>query len=131
VLEATGGRGADLAINTVGGTVFPGVHAFARLRRGASRSSGTSDGVLKARSTLDALHAKRPLRVFGVSNKLRNAEQRAGQRARLRPPDVLPAIAEGGSARSSSARCVRRAPRRQRSGWSRTGTSGKLVLVMP
>jgi NADPH:quinone reductase-like Zn-dependent oxidoreductase len=38
---------------------------------------GYVDGVLKTDFDLEAVHSKR-LRIFGVSNKLRNAEQRAG-----------------------------------------------------
>ena len=56
-------------------------------------SVGYVDGVLKAEIDLDALHARR-LKVFGVSNKLRNADQKAeGIPAFV--ADVLPAIADG------------------------------------
>lgn len=92
VLEATGGRGADLAINTVGGTVFAECMRSLAFE-GRLAIVGYVDGVLKAEVDLDALHAKR-LRVFGVSNKLRNAEQRAGS-VRGFVADVLPAIADG------------------------------------
>jgi NADPH:quinone reductase-like Zn-dependent oxidoreductase len=51
------------------------------------------DGVLKAEMDLEALHAKR-LRLFGVSNRLRSAEQRA-ESARGFARDLLPAIADG------------------------------------
>ena len=50
---------------------------------------GYVDGVLKGEIDLDAVHAKR-LRIFGVSNKLRNAEQRAAT-ARGFTADFLPA----------------------------------------
>jgi NADPH:quinone reductase-like Zn-dependent oxidoreductase len=49
--------------------------------------------VLKAEMDLDALHAKR-LTLFGVSNKLRNAEQRATT-VRGFSEKVLPLIAAG------------------------------------
>lgn len=92
VLQATGGRGADLAVNTVGGTVFAEcVRALAF--EGRLAIVGYVDGVMKAEIDMDALHAKR-LTVFGVSNKLRNAEQRAVS-VRGFVADLLPAIAEG------------------------------------
>jgi NADPH:quinone reductase-like Zn-dependent oxidoreductase len=54
---------------------------------------GYVDGVLKAEIDLQALHAKR-LTLFGVSNKLRSAEQRAaGVPAFV--ADLMPAIAAG------------------------------------
>jgi NADPH:quinone reductase-like Zn-dependent oxidoreductase len=91
-LEATGGRGVDVAINTVGGTVFAEcVRSLAF--EGRLAIVGYVDGVLSAEIDLDTLHAKR-LRVFGVSNKLRNAEQRAGS-VRGFVADILPAIADG------------------------------------
>ena len=91
-LEATGGRGVNVAINTVGGTVFAEcVRSLAF--EGRLAIVGYVDGVLKAEIDLDTLHAKR-LRVFGVSNKLRNAEQRAGS-VRGFVADILPAIADG------------------------------------
>ena len=92
VLEATGGRGADLAINTVGGSVFAEcVRSLAF--EGRLAIVGYVDGVLKAETDLDALHAKR-LKLFGVSNKLRNAEQRATS-VRGFAADILPAIGDG------------------------------------
>jgi NADPH:quinone reductase-like Zn-dependent oxidoreductase len=54
---------------------------------------GYVDGVLKGEIDLDAVHAKR-LRIFGVSNKLRNAEQRAAT-VRGFSADFLPLIAAG------------------------------------
>ena len=92
VMEATGGNGANLAINTVGGTVFAEcVRSLAF--EGRLAIVGYVDGVLKAEIDLDALHAKR-LKLFGVSNKLRNAEQRATS-VRGFVADILPAIADG------------------------------------
>ena len=92
VLEATGGRGANLAINTVGGTAFAEcVRSLAF--EGRLAIVGYVDGVLQAEIDLDALHAKR-LKIFGVSNKLRNAEQRATS-VRGFVADILPAIADG------------------------------------
>jgi len=92
VMSATGGKGANLAINTVGGTMFPEcVRALAF--EGRLATVGYLDGVLKSEIDLDALHAKR-LVLFGVSNKLRNAEQRAAT-VRGFVADLLPAIADG------------------------------------
>ena len=54
---------------------------------------GYVDGVLNAEMDLEALHAKR-LRLFGVSNRLRNAEQRA-ETVRGFARDLLPALADG------------------------------------
>jgi NADPH:quinone reductase-like Zn-dependent oxidoreductase len=92
VLKATGGQGANLCVNNVGGTVFAEcVRALAF--EGRLAVVGYLDGVLKAELDLDALHAKR-LTLFGVSNKLRNAEQRAAT-VRGFAEAVLPLIAEG------------------------------------
>jgi len=92
VMQATDGRGANLAINTVGGTVFAEcVRALAF--EGRLAIVGYVDGVLRAEIDLGALHAKR-LRLFGVSNRLRNAEQRAVS-ARGFARDLLPALADG------------------------------------
>jgi len=92
VRKATGGRGADLAVNTVGGTVFAEcVRALAF--QGRLAIVGYVDGSLRSEIDLDAVHANR-LTIFGVSNKLRNAEQRAAT-VRGFVADVLPAFADG------------------------------------
>jgi NADPH:quinone reductase-like Zn-dependent oxidoreductase len=75
VMEATGGQGINLVVNTVGGTVFAEcVKSLAF--EGRLATVGYVDGQLKAEIDIQALHAKR-LTLFGVSNKLRNADQRA------------------------------------------------------
>ena len=75
VRQATDGRGADLAIDAVGGSVFAEcVRALAF--EGRLAMVGYVDGVLHAELDLEALHAKR-LHLFGVSNKLRTPLQRA------------------------------------------------------
>ena len=75
VLEATDGKGANLVINTVGGTVFPEcIRSMAF--EGRLAIVGYVDGKVTSEIDLDAVHAKR-LRIFGVSNKLRGPEQRA------------------------------------------------------
>lgn len=92
VMAATSGRGADLAVNTVGGSVFPeAVRALAF--QGRMAIIGYVDGTLTAEIDLDAVHAKR-LRIFGGSNKLRNAEQRY-ENVRGLAQSLLPAIADG------------------------------------
>ncbi len=92
VMAATAGRGADLAVNTVGGSVFPeAVRALAF--QGRMAIIGYVDGTLTAEIDLDAVHAKR-LRIFGGSNKLRNAEQRY-ENVRGLAQSLLPAIADG------------------------------------
>jgi NADPH:quinone reductase-like Zn-dependent oxidoreductase len=75
VMQATGGKGVDLIVNNVGGSVFAEcvrVLAF----EGRLATVGYVDGVMKSEIDIEALHSKR-LKLFGVSNKLRNAEQRA------------------------------------------------------
>jgi len=92
VQTATGGKGVNLVVNNVGGTVFAEcVRSLAF--QGRLATVGYVDGVLKAEIDIDALHAKR-LVLFGVSNKLRSPDQRA-ESARGFAADVLPAIADG------------------------------------
>ena len=75
VLEKTGGQGANLAINTVGGSVFPEI-IRSLAYEGRVAIVGYVDGKVTAEVDLDAVHAKR-LKIFGVSNKLRQPAQRA------------------------------------------------------
>jgi NADPH:quinone reductase-like Zn-dependent oxidoreductase len=92
VLQATGGKGANLVVNAVGGSVFAEcVRALAF--QGRLATVGYVDGVLKGEMDIEALHAKR-LTLFGVSNKLRSAAQRA-ESVRGFVADILPAIADG------------------------------------
>jgi len=92
VMQVTGGKGVNLVVNAVGGTVFPEcVRTLAF--EGRLATVGYLDGVLKSEIDLEALHAKR-LTLFGVSNKLRTAEQRAAT-VRGFVADLLPAIADG------------------------------------
>jgi len=92
VRSATGGRGADLVINTVGGSVFAeNVRAMAF--EGRLATVGYVDGVLHGDLDLEALHAKR-LVVFGVSNKLRTKAQRTAGVPRF-VAEVMPHIAAG------------------------------------
>jgi NADPH:quinone reductase len=92
VMQATSGKGANLVVNSVGGSVFAEcVRALAF--QGRLATVGYVDGVMKGEMDIEALHAKR-LTLFGVSNKLRSAGQRA-ESARGFGADILPAIADG------------------------------------
>ncbi|HSI57123.1 MAG TPA: zinc-binding dehydrogenase [Ideonella sp.] len=92
VLQATEGRGADLAIDTVGGSVFAEcVRALGF--QGRLAMVGYVDGVLRAELDLEALHSKR-LHLFGVSNKLRSPQQRAEPVPGFKA-DWLPLFASG------------------------------------
>ncbi|MDM0021036.1 zinc-binding dehydrogenase [Variovorax saccharolyticus] len=92
VLEATGQQGADLVVNTVGGTVFAeNIRAMAF--EGRLATVGYVDGVVRAELDLAALHARR-LTLFGVSNKQRTKAQRAAAVPRF-VAEVLPHIAAG------------------------------------
>lgn len=92
VLEATGGKGADLVVNNVGGTVFAEcIRSLAY--KGRLATVGYVDGVVKAELDILALHAKR-LKLFGVSNKMRSAAEIA-EGVRNFSRDVLPSFASG------------------------------------
>jgi len=92
VMRVTGGKGANLIVNNVGGSVFAEcVRALAF--EGRLATVGYLDGVMKAEIDIEALHSKR-LKLFGVSNKLRNPEQRAAS-VRGFAADILPLIADG------------------------------------
>ena len=92
VMRATGDHGADLVVNTVGGSVFAEcVRSMAF--EGRLATVGYVDRTLKAELDIQALHARR-LTLFGVSNKLRNADQRAAGVPAF-AADLLPAIADG------------------------------------
>jgi NADPH2:quinone reductase len=92
VLEVTGGKGANLVVNNVGGSVFEEtIRALAY--EGRHATIGYVDGVLHADLDIETLHTKR-LTLFGVSNRLRTAEQRAVT-VRGFAADVLPFIAQG------------------------------------
>jgi len=60
---------------------------------GRHATVGYVDGVLKSEIDIEALHTKR-MTLFGVSNRLRNAEQRAVT-VRGFAADILPFIAAG------------------------------------
>ncbi|RDI22809.1 NADPH:quinone reductase-like Zn-dependent oxidoreductase [Pseudacidovorax intermedius] len=90
--EASGGRGVDLVVNTVGGSVF-GACVEALAFQGRLATVGYVDGVVAAPLDLMALHKKR-LMLFGVSNKLRTVPQRVAA-AQAFGRELLPLMAEG------------------------------------
>ena len=92
VLDATGGKGVNLVVNNVGGSVFAEtIKALAY--EGRHATVGYLDGVLKGDLDIEALHSKR-LKLFGVSNKLRTAPQRAATVQGF-TRDFLPLFASG------------------------------------
>ncbi|NML47478.1 zinc-binding dehydrogenase [Ramlibacter sp. G-1-2-2] len=92
VLAATDKKGANLAINTVGGTAFE-EEMRALAFEGRLAMVGHVDGVLRAEIDLELLHRQR-LTLFGVSNKLRSKAQRASGIPRF-VAEVLPHFAAG------------------------------------
>ncbi len=92
VMAVTNGKGVNLVINTVGGSVFAeDVRSMAF--EGRLAMVGYVDGQLQTNLSIEALHSKR-LTLFGVSNKLRSPEQRASGVPRFRA-EVLPMLADG------------------------------------
>lgn len=92
VMKATDGKGANLVVNNVGGSVFPEtIRALAY--EGRHATIGYVDGMLECTLDIEALHTKR-LTLFGVSNRLRPPEQRSTS-VRGFAADILPFIADG------------------------------------
>jgi len=92
VMKATDGKGVNLVVNNVGGSVF--AECLRSLAfEGRIAIVGHLDRVMTSPLDLEALHSKR-LTVFGVSNRLRDAGQRAGTvRGFVR--DILPFFEDG------------------------------------
>ncbi len=90
VLEAT--KGVNLVVNNVGGSVFAECIKCLAFE-GRLATVGYLDGVMKAEMDIEALHSKR-LKLFGVSNKMRNAAQR-GITVQGFIKDLLPLFASG------------------------------------
>lgn len=91
-MQATDGKGANLVVNNVGGTVFAEcIRALAY--EGRLATVGYLDRTLEAKIDLEALHAKR-LTLFGVSNRLRPPAERA-LTVRGFERDFLPYFADG------------------------------------
>lgn len=92
VLDATGGKGVSLVVNTVGGSVFDeALHCLAF--EGRLAVVGYVDGQLQAPLDLDWVHARR-ITLFGVSNKLRNADMKAAGVPAFEA-QILPMLADG------------------------------------
>lgn len=91
VLDATGDRGADLAINTVGGSTFA-ENLRALAFEGRLATVGFVDSVAHADIDLGTVHLKR-LTIFGVSNRLRTTAQRAAAVPRF-VAEILPRFAD-------------------------------------
>lgn len=92
VLEATGGRGVDLAVNLVGGMAFPACQK-ALANFGRLVVVGYVDGVMKAEIDLESIHGKR-LEIVGISNAPLTPAMRA-EATRGFNRDFMPAIADG------------------------------------
>lgn len=92
VFQATQGRGADLAVNNVGGSVFAEI-IEALAFEGRMATVGYVDGVVKAEIDILALHKKR-LKLYGVSNKLRTTAHRIEATRRF-VNDLMPYFADG------------------------------------
>jgi NADPH:quinone reductase-like Zn-dependent oxidoreductase len=92
VMKATDGKGVNLVVNNVGGTVFAECVRCLGYE-GRLATVGYLDGSMKSEIDLDALHSKR-LKLFGVSNKLRTAPQRAATVEGFKR-DFLPLFAGG------------------------------------
>ena len=92
VMKATDGKGVNLVVNNVGGTVFAEC-LRSMAYEGRLATVGYLDGSMKSEIDLDALHSKR-FKLFGVSNKLRTAPQRAATVEGFKR-DFLPLFASG------------------------------------
>ena len=92
VMKATGGKGVNLVVNNVGGSVFAECIKCLGYE-GRLATVGYLDGVMKAEMDIEALHSKR-LKLFGVSNKMRNGAQR-GVTVQGFTRDFLPLFAAG------------------------------------
>ena len=92
VKRFTDGKGVQLAINNIGGSVFEALmQSLAYMGRLAQ--VGHVDGVKHAQIDVDDLHSRR-LKVFGVSNRFHTAEQRA-QTIDGFIRDMLPLVRDG------------------------------------
>ena len=91
-LAATDGRGVDVAVNNVGGSVFAEI-IEALAFEGRMATVGYVDGIVKAEIDILALHKKR-LVLYGVSNKLRTLAQRIEATQRF-SRDLMPYFSSG------------------------------------
>lgn len=75
VRRFTDGKGVQVAINNIGGSVFEALVASLGYM-GRLALVGHVDGIKRSTIDIDDVHSRR-LKIFGVSNRLRTAEQRA------------------------------------------------------
>lgn len=92
VLKATDGKGVNVSLNLVGGTVFPDLVRCAA-NQGRIAIIGYVDNTYKAEIDLETVHGKR-LQIFGVSNALMAPAQRAEAMQGF-SRDLLPGFVEG------------------------------------
>ena len=92
VKEATGGKGANLALNLVGGSFFPEI-LKSLANQGRVAIVGYVDNQHHAQIDLSAVHANR-FEIFGVSNANLSAQEKAAAAAGFKR-DILPAIESG------------------------------------
>ena len=92
VRELTGGKGADVALNLVGGTVFPEILRCLAYQ-GRVAIVGYVDHTFSAEIDLNATHVNR-FDIFGVSNSKLPAEEKALS-TRGFERDILPALVDG------------------------------------
>ena len=92
VRELTGGKGADVALNLVGGTVFPEI-LRGLAYQGRVAIVGYVDHTFSAEIDLNATHVNR-FDIFGVSNSKLPAEEKALS-TRGFERDILPALVDG------------------------------------
>ncbi len=91
-MNATDGKGVNLVVNNVGGTVFPECMRSLAYE-GRLATVGYLDRNMNSTIDLEMLHTNR-LKLFGVSNKLRPPNERA-QSVRGFERDLLPLFADG------------------------------------
>ncbi len=92
IMEITGNYGVDLIVNNVGGGVFAKCLEILAYQ-GRLATVGHLDGIGSAEIDLKTQHKKR-LKLFGVSNNMRPAAERARSVA-LFVRDIIPAMRDG------------------------------------
>jgi NADPH:quinone reductase-like Zn-dependent oxidoreductase len=92
VKKATAERGADVAIDTVGASVFKEILECLAID-GRYATIGQMSGSPEVELDMDAFAARR-LHLYGVSNRLRTPAQKAASAQRF-AAEVMPAIAKG------------------------------------
>ena len=91
VKEATGGKGANLALNYVGGTYFPEI-LKSLANKGRVAIVGYVDGSHHAEIDLSAVHANR-FEIFGISNAKMTASEKADATSGFKR-DIFPGYVE-------------------------------------